>query len=357
MQPRLGRYRGKWCIVWCDETGTRRSSTGLDAVPERRQEAEIELQQHLSDLRRSGSRPAGVVTTDRCLSGYFDSHSQVYPRPSLLSFFSNIPVTAIDRKLCEAYAAKRRDMAPDTIKTELGILRSALRWSAAEGWIPTAPAVWRPEGSDPKDRWLTTDEALALIEAAKAPHIRLFILLALHTAGRAGAILDLTWDRVSFDLNRIDLNRAGKARSRKRRAMLPINPELAEALREAKRGALSDYVVEFGGHQVGSIKNGFAAACTRAGLKDVTPHTLRHTAATWAAQAGTPMWEIAGMLGHASSRTTEAVYAKHHPDFLKGPTNAVADRLRSAPQVQLNPRSRGKRGTSAKSALLKREES
>ena len=33
------------------------------------------------------------------------------------------------------------------------------------------------------------------------------------------------------------------------------------------------------------------------------------------------MWEIAGMLGHSSSKTTERVYAKHHPDYMR---NAVA---------------------------------
>lgn len=357
MQPRLGRYRGKWYIIWRDGTGTRRSSTGYAAVPENRAAAEIELQHFLADLRRDRSRPRGPVTADRCLSGYFDSHPSVYPRPSLLSFFSNVPTEAIDRKLCQGYAAKRKGMAADTVRTELGILRSALRWAASEGWIAAAPQVWRPQGSDPRDRWLSTAEAQALIAGARAPHIRLFILLALYTGARSGAILDLTWDRVSLDLERIDFNRPGQARSRKRRAMVPIDPDLLPALRTARSAALSDYVVEVAGRKVGSVKKGFAAACERAGLKDVTPHVLRHTAATWAAQAGTEMWEIAGMLGHASSRTTEAVYAKHHPDYLRGATGAVADRLRSAPRVQLNPPPRGKGGTSVKTAKGKRRKS
>jgi integrase len=29
------------------------------------------------------------------------------------------------------------------------------------------------------------------------------------------------------------------------------------------------------------------------------------------------MWEIAGYLGHADSRTTERIYAHHSPDYLE----------------------------------------
>jgi hypothetical protein len=43
----------------------------------------------------------------------------------------------------------------------------------------------------------------------------------------------------------------------------------------------------------GSIKHGFANACARAELGDVTPHTSRHTAVTRMLQAEVPIWEAA----------------------------------------------------------------
>jgi integrase len=49
-------------------------------------------------------------------------------------------------------------------------------------------------------------EADTLLEGADAPHVRLFIVLALYTAARAGALLSLTWQQV--DLER-DLIHAG----------------------------------------------------------------------------------------------------------------------------------------------------
>jgi len=56
------------------------------------------------------------------------------------------------------------------------------------------------------------------------------------------------------------------------------------------------YVLHRNGKRILDIKKGFAAACGRAGLEGVTPHTLRHTAATWLMQRGTPIWEAAGFL-------------------------------------------------------------
>jgi hypothetical protein len=46
------------------------------------------------------------------------------------------------------------------------------------------------------------------------------------------------------------------------------------------------------GERIGDIKKGFAAACERAGLRGVTPHTPKHTAATWPMQAGTDPWQL-----------------------------------------------------------------
>jgi integrase len=147
------------------------------------------------------------------------------------------------------------------------------------------------------------------------PHIRLAILLMLTTAGRVSAILDLTWDRVDFERGKVDLRLSATA-PRKGRAVVPMNATLREALLEARPGAMTRHVVEWGGRRVFSIKNGFAAAVRSAGLSDVTPHVLRHTAAVHMAVAGVGMERIAQYLGHSSVQTTRTVYARFAPDHL-----------------------------------------
>ncbi len=59
------------------------------------------------------------------------------------------------------------------------------------------------------------------------------------------------------------------------------------------------------------------SAAKLAGLgTDVTPHTLRHTAATWLMQAGVDKWEAAGFLG-MSVQMLDRVYGHHHPHHLR----------------------------------------
>jgi integrase len=62
------------------------------------------------------------------------------------------------------------------------------------------------------------------------------------------------------------------------------------------------------------VQGSFGRACKRAGIVGVTPHTLRHTCATWMAQAGVQLRKIDEYLGHTDDRTTKN-YEHHHPDY------------------------------------------
>jgi integrase len=219
-----------------------------------------------------------------------------------------------------ANARRRKPIGDGTVLRELGVLRGALAWAVSEKWIAAAPHVEGPPTPQPRDRWLTRQEATRLMAACGDFHVRVFCALALHTAARTGAILELAWDRVDLDRGRIDF---GQGRGNKRRVRAaPITNDLAAVLRPARELAVSDFVVEFAGQRVGSVRTGFLAACRRAGLAGVTPHTLRHTAATWMAQDGASMWEIAGLLGNSVEVVTRT-YAKHSPDHLRRAASAM----------------------------------
>src|SRR5690606_6558669 len=98
--------------------------------------------------------------------------------------------------------------------------------------------------------------------------------------------------RVDFQRKLIHLIAPAERARRKGRATVPINDTLMAALQDAKQGALSDYLVEWGGEQVKSVRKSIATAAKEAGLEDVTPHVFRHTAAVWMAEAGISMAEI-----------------------------------------------------------------
>jgi integrase len=177
---------------------------------------------------------------------------------------------------------------------------------------------------------LTRAEARQLIDACHEPHLKAFTMLGLMTAARTAAILELQWSQVDLPAGRIAY---GPGYGNKRRATVPINPELSTLLAALLELSCSPFVIERHGKPVKRIKKGFRAACDRAGLVGVSPHILRHTAATWLAMEDVPMREIARLLGDEEA-TVEKVYAKHSPGYLK----------RAAGALQLGP-------TPAKSAL------
>jgi integrase len=227
------------------------------------------------------------------------------------------------------YISHRRAVASDgTIHVELGYLRAALRFAVKRGVLDRAPHIELPSKPRPKNRHLSDDEARRLINACVMPHVRLFVLLALHTAGRPSSILDLTWDRIDFGSARIQLDNPARDRTAKGRATVPMDGTLIEPLREAHAAALTNYVIEWAGSGVLSIKKGFSAAARRAGLSEVTPYVLRHTAAVWMAEGGVPMSEISQYMGHTSTAVTERVYARFSPQHLRRGADAIAARLK-----------------------------
>ena len=164
-----------------------------------------------------------------------------------------------------------------------------------------AVAVELPERPEPRDRWLTRTEAAHLIRSARTAQARLymplFILLGLYTGRRKEAILSLRWPQVDLATGRIDFEVAGRRRTNKKRGVIQIPPRLLPHLRRArKRGTDLGYVLHINGNRIKDLKRGFAAACDRAGLEGVSPHTLRHTAATWLMQSGTDIWQASGFL-------------------------------------------------------------
>ncbi len=158
-----------------------------------------------------------------------------------------------------------------------------------------------------------------LLTAADRDHVKLFIILALTTAARSTAILQLEWRRIDLTRRILDFSRSDiPSPVNKGRAKVPINDRLYKALTVAQARSVTGHVIEYSGKPVKSVKKGFAAAVKRAGLVSVSPHTLRHTAASWMAIDGIPIEEIARYLGHTNTSTTWKTYAHFNPEYLKG---------------------------------------
>ena len=228
--------------------------------------------------------------------------------------------TDINKDDCRAYAQLRQryGAAAGTIKTELEYLRACLNLRYGRGHN----RVWLPTGSPPRDRYLTREEVDKLLDHVGTPHVRLFIVLAITTGARMGALLELRWDQVDFKHRTINFNRTDRAQTNKRRPEVPLNARAYDALAESARGALTDQVIEWDAQPVRSIKKAIRMAAKRSGVS-CSPHVFRHTAGVWMAQADVPLQKISQSLGHTSTRVTERTYARYSPSFMKDAAAAL----------------------------------
>lgn len=313
---RLKLYRGTWCAVRRHNGTTERYSLRTKD----RGAAERALRDF--ETKPLGKLIGDIVTAyiaDKKEQGARSYKSMETSWRALRPTFEQLRPDQITRLLCRSYALRRRKSGKrdGTIIKDLGVMKAALGWAKA-GHL----AVFdMPPTPQPRERFLTRAEFDRLLAACELQHIELFVLLALSTAARASALFELTWDRVDFEGNQIRLA-TGEGR-RKGRATVPMTDRLRSALLTAYSARTSDYVLEWGGKPLSSVKRSFASACVAAGIEGVTPHTLRHTAAVWMVQSGIDLLKVSKYLGHTDPRVTYRVYAKFAPDFLRDAAAAL----------------------------------
>lgn len=338
--------RGRYYIRWY-ESGRKiqKSTQHSDLANAQRVYAAF-----LEDLLRIGesTSPSELPNSDALRyyyrehgSGCADAKRIAYSIKVLTDFWSDKSVSDVNQASGRQFlryreASRPQGIKPATVRKDLGTLVAALNFCVLDGKLSHAPVVPLPEKSPPKSRWLTVSEAASLLHASRKGgrntrrYLPLFIMIALYTGARSGAILNLTWDRVDLKAGRIDFQGKGEKLTKKRKPQVPIPRQLFTFLRYAHCSRPSEFddaasggwVINDDGRPIKRIIRSVKAAAKRAGLDDVPPHTLRHTCGTWMAQQGTSLWDIAGWLGQ-DIETTERIYAHHHPDFMENAKRGI----------------------------------
>ena len=267
--------------------------------------------------------------------------TQGYAIEALLKFWGDRAVADVKGATCRLYGRSRvhpktgEAVRPGTIRRELGVLSAALRHCAREGYLTTAPDVTMPEPPETHQRALTRTEVAALIWSSRRlnlPHIAHFVLVSIYTGTRLSAALNLRLTGPSaaggwFDLDAGILYRIGEdeRRTKKRRTPAKLPRQLlAHARRWNAKG--DTWAVQWHGGRVASIKTAWARVVAGAGLSwKPTPHTLKHTAITWAIEGGASMADAAGFFA-TSTQTIERVYWHRSPHFQAGAVGAIEKR-------------------------------
>jgi integrase len=330
--------------AWFIKDGDSRISTGFGASEFA--EAEKALADYLADKHTGqvtrGTRDPDAILIDEVLALYVRDKVADQARPDetakriefLRAFWGGHKLSYVTGVACRQYARQRS--TPAAARRELEDLRSAINHHRREGLHDKLVSVVLPAKSLPRERWLTRSEAARLVWRAwryreqqnfrgtdrrTRKHVARFILVALYTGSRSGVVCSATFKRTEgrpwVDVDRGVLHRraAGERETNKRKPAIKLAAGLVAHMRRWSRNQL--FVVEWNGNPVEHIR-AFAAAVADAGLgDDVTPHTLRHTAATWLMMANANLWEASGYLG-MTVETLQRVYGHFRPEHNSG---------------------------------------
>lgn len=316
--PRLWLDKGRQ--QWAIRDGAKFIRTGCGAID--RGEAEKQLQAYIG--KKHTPTPSGDPLIDEVLAAYGTEQAPTSSRPrdigyylaNLLRFWSGVRVSEITARKCRAYASSKTGTIND-----LKYLKAAVRyWHREYGPLASIPAIVLPKPHEPRDRWLTRSEAARLLWAARRNQaLKRFILLGLYTGSRSNVILSLQWDWLDLQAGTMRRRQRGEAeKGNKRRPPVRLGKRLLAHLRRWRDmdGPHISQFTRIVGLSKPQVRRAWAKCREEAGVGDATPHTLRHTRATWLMQAGVPIWEAAGHLGMTPA-VLQRVYGHHHPDFQK----------------------------------------
>jgi integrase len=206
----------------------------------------------------------------------------------VVRYFGTTSLARIDQEAIERGARKTYPGTSNaTLDRQFFTPASAvLKHAAKRGWC--APLIMdRPKTEAPPINWLTLDQANRLFDAC-ADHLRPLAIFMTYTGARVGEALWLEWRNVDLTRRHVIFPKTknGEARG------VPLHDRVVVALANLPRrngevfrrpdGLPYERPKHPDDTSAGSrIKKAFAGACSRAGIKDFSPHGCRHTWATW----------------------------------------------------------------------------
>lgn len=194
-----------------------------------------------------------------------------------------------------------------TINQYMVYLQTLFNYAVKREYISKSPlSLWKPLKVVRKDRLITFEDAVKIMDNA-VYHISWAIQLVCFLGVRPGKceLFNLKWSDVDYDNNKIKVysSKTNKVR------YINFNEYFAAKLKEHQANSKSEYIVEYEGKPLTTIKRGFATAVKKAGIKyPVKPYDFRHLFATTLITKGADIAAVSKLMGHSRISTTVNSY-------------------------------------------------
>ena len=200
--------------------------------------------------------------------------------------------------LIEIGKAKADETSTSTANRYLSLVRAIMRMARDEWeWIEHAPKVRMYPPTKRRIRWLTREQADLLLSLLPK-HQFAMAKFALATGLRQRNVTQLRWSQVDLD-RKVAWVHPDQAKAR-RAIPVALNADALSVL-ALVHGQHTEYVFTYHAKPIRQVNTkAWKRATAEAGLEDFRWHDLRHTWASWLAQAGTPLNVLQEMGGWSS---------------------------------------------------------
>ena len=148
-----------------------------------------------------------------------------------------------------------------------------------------------------RTRYLSNEEKTSLLEACRHSHwnkLYLIVLIAITTGARKGELERLKWSDIDFDRGLAYVHQTKNGEPR----VLPLTKQVLTEMDRVGRDAELIFNSSIKPTKPYEFRKEWIKALRRAEIDDFRFHDLRHTCASYLAQNGCSLLEIADVLGH-----------------------------------------------------------
>jgi integrase len=232
----------------------------------------------------------------------------LYHLKFLLPFFTNIPMLRISKALADDFRKARHAgnaIKDATVNRDLSVLRHILYWAVDEQLLEANPLARMKMARERRIRRqiLSLTEEQLLLPAAPS-HLRAIIIAALDTGMRRGEITSQRWEDIDFPRRLLSVTRSKTPEGESRE--IPLTDRFYHLLLESRKD--EGIVFAYHGKQIRILKTSWRRALTRAGVRHVRFHDLRHTFNTRLMEAGVLQEVRMALMGHSSGFKVHATY-------------------------------------------------